>query len=339
VNDLLQPLWDPWGLLLLAGVGVAVAALANGMETGLYRVNRIRLRLAAGRGDRRAATLLSLQEDLPGQIIVCLLTYNAGAYLTTVVVTTLVAEAGWAGSPLAVEATATAVVTPLLFAFADVVPKTVFALEADRWTYRLASAMRWAYRLMRAVGLVPVLRGLSGLALRLVGGTARAGAEVFSPRQRLRAVIQEGLAEGVITGYQGELAERVLALRHKRVAEVMIPMREVAAVPVDATRTRLQRELRRHSFSRLPVYETRRDRIVGIVHVHDLLARDRLDLSEVMRRDVVRLRPETPVGTAMVRMRRARAAMAVVEDARGRALGIVTIKDLVEEIVGDLAQW
>jgi len=335
----LLDLLTPWGLYVLAAVGVGIAALANGMETGLYRVNRVRLRLEAARGNRRARTLMELLADLRGQIIVCLIFYNGGTYLATIMVTTLVQAAGWAESSVGVEVVATAILTPLLFVFADVTPKNVFATEANRLAYPLAVPMRWAGRTLRALGVIPVLGLVSDLVLRIARRGRKQEANPFTPRQRLRALIREGLAEGVITGYQDELAEKVLALRDRTVRDVMIPMRHVAAVPVGVTHSRFARELARHSYSRLPVYEKHRGNVVGIVHIHDVLARDKFDVAAAMHRDVVRLPADTTVAAAMVRMRRSRAAMAVVTDDRGRAVGIVTIKDLVEEIVGDLATW
>jgi len=329
----------PWGLYVLAGAGVLLAALANGMETGLYRLNRVRLRLEAEKGNRRARILRDLLRDLPGQIVVCLVIYNGGAYLTTIMVTTLVANAGWVESLIAVEVIATAILTPLLFVFTDVTPKSLFALEADRWAYPLAGPMRWAHRVLRGIGLVPVLKGVSALMLRIARRRAGGQASTFTPRQRLQAVIREGLAEGVISGYQGQLAEQVLALRDKTVGEVMISMKQAAAVPVDVTQARFARELGRHSYSRLPVYENHRANVVGIVHINDVLAQEGFDVAAAVRREVVRLTPETAVSVALFRMRGERAAMAVVGDAKGRAIGILTVKDLVEEIVGDLAAW
>ncbi len=340
MNAVLE-LLDPWGLYLLALAGMAVAALANGMETGLYRLNRIRLRLRGGQGDRRAAVLLALLKDLHGTIIVCLIACNGGVYLTTIVVTTLVAASGWVETAVGVEVLATAILTPLFFVFTEVAPKSIFALEADRWTYPLAHPMRWAYALLRGVGLVPALKGVSNLVLRIARTCGAEGANPFTPRQRLRAVIREGVAEGVITGYQDELVEKVLGLRERPVRQVMISMRYVAAVPANVSRQRFSRELSRHSYTRLPVYEKHRDNVVGIVRINDVLAEwgQAFDLSRVMSREVVTVPPEMTVSAAMLRMRGARAAMAVVRDTRGRAVGIITIKDLVEEIVGELAAW
>ena len=339
--DMVLEWLDPWGLYLAALVGLAVASLANGMETGLYRVNRVRLRVRGGHDDPRARTLLALLDDLRGMIIVCLIGYNGGVYLTTVVVTTLVAASGWVDTAVGVEVLATAILTPVFFVFTDVTPKSIFAVEADRWTYPLARPMRWAYTALRGVGLVPALKGVSDLVLRVARKYGTEGANPFTPRERLRAIIREGVAEGVITGYQDELVEKVLGLREQPVRDVMIPMRDVAAVPANVSRQRFIKELSRHSYTRLPVYEKHRDNVVGIVRINDVLAEgdEPFDLSRLMSRDVVAVPPEMTVSAAMFRMRQARAAMAVVQDAKGRAVGIITIKDLVEEIVGELAAW
>jgi CBS domain containing-hemolysin-like protein len=330
-----------WPALGLAVAGLLVAALANGVETGLYRLNRIRLRLRAASGDRRAKTLLALLADLRGLIIVCLVIYNGGAYLATVMVTMGVVAAGWVEGSGRVEMLTTAILTPIFFVFADVVPKSIVAYAADSWTQRMAGALRWTYRLLYGVGLVPALKGLSALVLWIARQPE--GANPFHPRQRLRAFLREGAAEGAISGYQDELAEKVLTLREKTVGQVMIPLAHAASVPVDIGRDPFVEELRRHSYSRLPVWEGRKENVIGIVRINDVLAEGEgagaFDLRAVMSRDVLAVPSDMPVGQAMFRMRKARAPMAVVQNASGRPVGIMTIKDLVEEIVGELAAW
>ncbi len=326
-----------YGLYLAAAAGLAISFVASAVETGSYRLNRIRLRLRADGGDGRAAVLLRLLGDLPGLIISILIVNNVGNYLLTAAVTALVARWVAGGDDVAVQLTATAVAAPILFVFCEVLPKNVFAFAPGERMCRLAKAIRAVYWGLWAVGLVPALKGISALVLRVA--RRRGATSPFTPRQRLRAIIREGLAEGVITGYQDQLAEKVLALRDTTVGGVMIPLRHVAAVPVDVTQRRFARELARHSYSRLPVYEKHRDNVVGIVHINDVLAREAFDVAAVMRGDVVRLPPDMTVSAALLRMRRGRAAMAVVSDSKGRAVGIVTIKDLVEEIVGELAAW
>jgi putative hemolysin len=228
----------------------------------------------------------------------------------------------------------------VFFVLTDVTPKSLFAYEADRWMYRLARVLGGAHALMRVVGLVPALKGISTLILRI----ARSGggrANPFHPRQRLRAFLREGAAEGVITGYQHELVDKVLTLGDRKVRHAMIPLSRVTSVAVDTTRQGFIEHVRRHAHSRLPVWEDRRENIVGIVHITDVLGNhegEAFDLRRVMG-PALDVTPDVPVGKAMVRMQRARAAMAVVRDRKGRAAGIITMKDLVEEIVGELAVW
>jgi CBS domain containing-hemolysin-like protein len=339
--ETLRMLLVRFGPYLAVLAGILVAAVANGMETGIYRLNRIRLRLRAEAGDRRARTLAGLLGDVRGLIVVCLVGYNVGVYVATAFVTTLVEGAGWARGPVGVEILATVLLAPIFFVFTDVTPKSIFTYEADRWMYRLAGLLRGGYVVLRSVGLVPALKGASTLVLRIAHGRDGARANPFHPRQRLRAFLREGAAEGVITGYQDELVERVLALRERQVRDVMIPLARVTAVEAGIGREQFVEQLRAHSYSRLPVWEGRQDHIVGIVHINDVLGAEAgpFDLGRVMTRQVVEVPPEMPVGQAMFRMRAERAAMAVVCNPRGRAVGIITIKDLVEEIVGELAVW
>jgi CBS domain containing-hemolysin-like protein len=329
-----------WWLYVALLVGIVVAALASGLETGLYRLNRIRLRLRIESGDARAKVLQTLLADLRGMIIVSLIGVACGQYLVTVVVTTLVASAGWTDSTLAVELLATLILMPLLFVLTDVVPKSIFVAEADHWMYPMARPVRRVYRALRAVGILAAMKGISNLVVRIAHRGEAEAAEPFHPRQRLRAILGEGAAEGVISRYQHELVNKVLSLRERLVREVMIPMGRVAAVPVTIDRGRFIEELRKHSFTRLPVWEGKKENVIGIVRINDVLAAgDSFDLASMMSRDFVAVPPDMTVSHALLEMQKARTAIALVRDDKGRTVGLITIKDLVEEIVGELAAW
>jgi putative hemolysin len=328
-------------LYLAALAGMALSFLASAVETGSYRLNRIRLRIRADAGDRGAAALLVLLRDLRGLIVTVLISNNLANFVVTAAVTTLVAETAIEQSDLVVEMLSTAIVAPLLFVFCELLPKNVFAFNPEARMCRLAAGVRAAYRLFSWTGLVPALKGLSTLVLRVAGKKQAAGANPFTPRQRLRALLRESAAEGVISGYQSELVEKVLALRDVSVRKVMIPLGHVVAVPLGITREQFIAGMREHSFTRLPVYVGARESIVGIVRIDDAIGAEggTFDLSAVMSRDVLSISTDAAVSQAMFRMRKARAAMAVVRDSRNGAVGIITIKDLVEEVVGELGAW
>jgi len=331
-----------WLWLVLAA-GILLSFLCSGIETGLYRLNRIRLRLRADSGDRRAHILQDLLADLRGMIIVCLLGNNVANYAVTAVATVFVAASGWVTDSSGVTILTTLIVAPLLFVFAEVTPKSLFAAEADHWMYPMARPLKACYASLRLAGILPALHGISHLILRAANRREAEGSDPFHPRQRLRAVLSESAAEGVISGYQHELVTKVLALREKLVRDVMIPMGRVAAVPAGIDMAAFLEHLRRHAYSRLPVWQGRRENVVGIVHINDVLAAkphaSPLDLASVMSREFVSVPADMTVSQAIFRMRKARAAMAIVRDEKDRAVGILTIKDLVEEIVGELAAW
>jgi putative hemolysin len=328
----------PW---ILAVAGFLLAAVGAGVETGLYRLNRIRLRLRAEGGDRRAAILVSLLRDLRGMIIVCLVWTNVGTFMVTAAGSTLMATVGLSLNPFAREVLTTLVLAMILFVFAEVAPKSIFTAEADHWLYPMARPLKMAYLVLRGTGIVPALSAVSNLVLKIARRAGLPPAEPFTPRQRLRAVLSEGAAEGIISGYQHELVDRVLGLRERLVRDAMIPLGRVAAVSVGISRAAFLDELRQHSYSRLPVWEGRRDNIIGIVHINDVLAEtgEAMNLATLVQRQFVVVTPEMPIGHALFRMREFRAAMAIVRDDKGRTIGILTIKDLVEEIVGELAAW
>jgi putative hemolysin len=339
-ETLLALLANGW-LWAAALAGFLVSAIASGVETGLYRLNRIRLRLRADAGDRRAGILLGLLRDLRGMIIVCLIGTNIGNFAVTAVATVLVASTGWVAAGTGLQVLTTLLLTPILFIFAEVAPKSIFTAEADHWMYPMARPLRASYTLLRTTGILPALSLLSNLVLRLASRAGVKAADPFTPRQRLRAVLSESAAEGIISGYQHELVDRVLGLRERLVRDAMIPFGRVASVAVDVSREAFLEELRRHSYSRLPVWEGRRDNIIGLIHINDVLASQdgSLGLAGLVQRQFVVVPPEMPVGHALYRLRQLRAAMAIVRDAKGRTVGILTVKDLVEEIVGELGAW
>ncbi|MDP6381015.1 MAG: CNNM domain-containing protein [Phycisphaerae bacterium] len=325
--------------LLYVGLGcfILVAAFYNGVETGAYRLNRLRLWLRAESGDPRARAIQHLVADTRGLICVTLVGYNIGVYAVTTITTALLMVRG--GPQIRAEFWATLILTPVLFVLTDVTPKTLFAVEADRWMYRAAPVIRGSAMLFRSLGLVSVLKASGSLLLWLTGRRG-AGAEMREPRQRLRAFLRECAHSGVLSEYQGELAENVLNLRHVHLSEVMIPLGSVQSVSADVSRQDFMRLIRGHNFSRVPVYEDRRAGVVGIVNVCDALGVEegRLDM-RALAQPALRLPEDRSVSKGLLAMQKAGAAMAIIVGRKGQAVGMVTVKDLVEEIVGELAEW
>ena len=153
----------------------------------------------------------------------------------------------------------------------------------------------------------------------------------------MKYLLMESTEEGVLTPYQNVIAENILSLRDLRVRSVMIPLSRVAAVEEEAGKERVLELVRRYNFSRFPVYREQKWRVVGVINVLDALGEEFSVRGSV--RDAPVLSPWDTVASALHELRVAKQPMGIVSDGTGRAVGLVTMKDLVEEIVGELAEW
>lgn len=155
----------------------------------------------------------------------------------------------------------------------------------------------------------------------------------------IEALVEAAEEEGIIAPEQGDLIEQVVEFSDKRVREVMTPRPDIVAVSADSTLEELHAKFVEKHFTRMPVYEKSLDDIIGVVYPQDLLHVADTDLPKRRVRDLVRpvlFMPETKAGSDLLReMRQKNQPLAVVIDEHGTVAGIVTIEDLVEEIVGE----
>ncbi|MFM1832927.1 MAG: hypothetical protein RLZZ461_1243 [Planctomycetota bacterium] len=319
------------GAITIAAGGVVASALCSGLETGLYVVNRVRLAVRAGRGERRAARL-ERELERPDRLLATLLIANnaanyAGSLGVAAVIETLV-------SPIwAIVVLNTLVVVPILFVLGETVPKDLFRTRADQWTPRFATGLGVARTLLTLVGLVPLFAAISNLVRWLVGERSE---DAGSPRARVTRFIRESHASGSLSEAQLDLADRAMAMRRRTVSGEMTPWRQVATVSFEDSSLDGRSLARRTVRSRLPVVD--RGRVVGLVEVQELLLNGG-DLQAATDSTVPRFDPTTPAFAALESLRRQRRPVGIVEDASGRPLGMVTLKDLVEPLLGDLRAW
>jgi len=326
-------------LLLLGAAGaLALSAFFSGSETGVYCLNRVRLRVAAEEGDGRAARLereMRRPEDL---VITTLLGTNVTDYLVTASVTALLLSA--ALSHGLAEIYATLIVTPLILVFGGIIPKDWFRQESNRLMLLLSWPLLLCKRGAQLCGAIWLLRGISHRLMHWIDPQRSVSQGELLPRTRTLHLLREGAAHGGLTLFQRDLIERVLNLSDVRVGQVMVPLARVAAVPDDIVRDDLLRVARMAHFSRLPVYHGRPERMIGVVTVFDVITDPQArPVIEHVRKPLM-LEAHMSVSAALLTMQRELAAMAVVQDRRkGMCVGILTLKDLVEEIVGDLEAW
>ena len=166
---------------------------------------------------------------------------------------------------------------------------------------------------------------------------------VVGPRAEILTLFQESAATGMLTGTQQDLVQRALRLARISVREVMIPWNRVVGVPSAMSLEGFRALVKRYNVSRLPVLGRSTTEVLGIVDVMETLAPQAagakgFKLSAHLH-PVMTLIAEQNVRSAITLMQRARQTIAVVVDRQNRAIGLVTMKDLIEELVGDLETW
>lgn len=325
-------IWAALALIFLIGAG-----FYSGTEMGLYSLNRLRLRLRVGReNDRIARMLLSLSDHRERSVLSVLLTQNVMNYLLTVATVTLIMRLTGMGGDQA-DIYAAVILSPITFVFGDVVPKNWFHGHANRLMYPAAPLVQACVLLFRYTGVLWVLESLTRLLARITGQeeseTLRGG------RNEVIGLFRETAAVGTLTEEQTRMMERVMNLSNVRLGHIMIPREHVISLPANADRRAFEQIVRRHNFSRLPVLAGDRRNVTGVVNIYDVLADQSGGPISNWFRPPVTIPAQASATQALLQLRQAHEAMGIVVDPRRGFVGIVTLKDLVEEIFGELGAW
>ncbi|MFW6189929.1 MAG: CNNM domain-containing protein [Planctomycetota bacterium] len=319
---------------LLMLLGLLVSAFHSGAETGFYCVNRLRLRLRSEQ-NRRAAGALQALVNRP-QLAICTLLVgtNVGNYVTTVLFTDELRQAGYA---VRADLYSSLILPPILLVFSEILPKSLFQHHAERLMYRAVWPLRVSEVLFYPFSAL--LRGVSRIPQLLVSEPSRPRKSALT-RDNFQFYLSEGAAKGTLTSFQRTMAENIMRLRGVRVDSTMTPLPEVVMIEEGADYAELSELLREHRYSRLPVYREERDDIVGMINVLDVasVADAEPSVRELVR-EVLTVTRDASVADALATLRDRKQQFAGVNNEEGRAVGIVTAKDLVEEIVGELEAW
>jgi putative hemolysin len=333
-------------VLILAG-GVFAAA-----EIALLTVRRTRLDQLAEEGRRGARTAKRLVDDPQRflatiQVAITFLGFLAsaiGAVAFSAVIADAVAAIPWEPVQSAAETIAFILVTLLIaltsIIAGELVPKTLALNFPERFALLAARPLALLERFLNP--LVWLTTTISGFMVRLFGGRERPQTGLLSVEE-LKLLVETGSAQGQIEEAEKEMIHGVIELGDKQIHEVMIPRIGIKAVEVDEPIDEVLDLIVKAGHSRVPVYRENLDNIVGILYAKDLLPyllpspteREPIDIRALAR--PAAYVPETKrVDEMLTEMRSARRHIAIVVDEYGGTAGLVTIEDLVEEIVGDI---
>jgi putative hemolysin len=317
-------------LLGLAGACVAATMFFSAAEMAFIAANRVRLRHLAEDGNAVAARYL----ETFGHPERMLSTAKVGVPMMHIIASS---AATFALLPVLGPYAAlvvTLVLTPVMLVFGEIIPKAV----AREWATPL---ILWLYRPLTGATIVlaPVVAFSSAIVaalLRLVGAR-QDDTRQFVSREELKVLLSLEPGEAEVTTQEAEMIGAIFRLGDTAVREIMVPLVDAVMLPDTAAPRDAIALVRERGFSRLPIYRQRETNVVGVVTAMDLLRRgaEAHRLDELMRQPYYV--PETKrIDDLLREMQRARIHMAVVVDEYGGATGIVTLEDIVEEIVGEI---
>ena len=310
---------------------LALSAFFSSAETALTTVNRLRVRTLVDDGDPRAIILSKVIDD-PGKLLSAILIGNNIVNIAASSIATLLATEffGSAGAGIA-----TGVMTLLVLIFGEVTPKTMASLKAEKIALSYAKIV---YGLMFVfTPLIFILDLLSGGLLRLFGIDPDKRDDSVT-EEDLRTIVEAGHEDGVLETEEHKMINNVFDFGDHQAKDIMVPRVDMCFLKLDATYEDFMELYKEEKFTRIPVYEETRDNVIGILNVKDLLLYDRTQEFHV--RDFLREAYYTyefkNTSELMMEMRKDSISIAIVLDEYGATAGLVTLEDLLEEIVGDI---
>ena len=312
-----------------------LSAFFAGTETGIYRISRFQIRIGSEKGRPSYKMLLRILQDGQGLILSLLLGNNLVNYLLTGLLTFMFLRLSSAERLAGIYATA--VLTPVLFVFGEMIPKTLFYYKANT----LVPAMAWLnwffYRLFTLTGSVWLLKSCSrilSLLFRLKIDTTKV--VDASKRHQVHQIIHETREEGLLSSTQKKMMSRLIEIPHIPVSEAMVKLRDAEMVPVDTNREELLDHLKKSQFTRQLVYQANRSQILGCIHVYQTLGKGE-PLTDLTNEITTLLEIDRNVSIIdainLLLDQHERMALVVASTQKEkRPVGIITITDLIEEI-------
>lgn len=319
-------------LFIIVGLLLGLSAFFSGSETALMAVNRYRLRTKAEQGHRGAMLAQKLLQR-PDRLIGLILLGNN-------IVNILVAQlCGYIGYRLHGElgfAIATAVLIFVVLVFAELAPKTLAAIHSDKVAYPAA----YIYSAVQYVGypIVVLINFVANNTLRLCGVRLDADQGASLGREELKTAVNE--AAGLISADHQTMLHSILDLEQITVEDIMIPRNEVLGIDLDDDWDEVCQQITRAPYTRMPIFREHIDNVIGFIHMRKVLpSAINNELTEQELLDTMREPYFIPEGTSLneqlINFRRERRRIGLVVDEYGDIQGLVTLEDLLEEIVGE----
>ncbi len=323
-----------WLYIISLAALVALSAYFSASETAFSTVNRIRLKKLAKEGNKKASRALKIADRFDSAISTILIGNNivniAAASIGTLLFTGLMGPSGAGVSTL--------VMTVVVLIFGEVMPKSVANEYSESFAMFSAGALSVLMKVFSPfVWCFAKLK--KALSKKLAGPMGEAASQPSVTEEELKVIIDEIQDEGVLEEQESDLVQSALEFDEICVNEVLTPRVDVVGVELGDSIESIRDLFFAERYSRLPVYEKNIDNIVGILNQQEFIMRlvkgQRFQVADILQRALY-VPPTKKISVLLGELQREKLHMAVVTDQYGGTLGIVTIEDLLEELVGDI---
>nr|WP_330390486.1 hemolysin family protein [Blautia sp. Marseille-P3201T] len=309
---------------------ICLSAFFSSAETSMTTVNKIRIQALADQGDKKAQTLLKVIED-SGKLLSTILIGNNIVNISASSLATTLTMRLFGNAAVSIS---TGIITLLVLIFGEITPKTLATVHAEKMALSYAKIIHILMFILTPV--IFIVNKLAQGVLTLMRIDASAKGNTITEHE-LRTLVNVGHEEGVIESEERQMIYNVFDFGDSQAEDVMIPRIDVTFADVNSSYEDLVALFRNEKHTRFPVFEDTTDNIIGIVNVKDLLLTGKEDFSvRKILREAYFTYEYKKTSELLMEMKENSVTFAVVLDEYGATSGIVTLEDLIEEIVGDI---
>ena len=325
--------------ILIIIILLILSAYFSSAETALTTVNKIRMRSLAEENSKAAKRVFKLIEE-PSKMLSAVLICNnivnlSASSISTSYAFSICKRIGMENSTSLFAGIATGILTVLILIFGEITPKTWATINADKLAIAYAPIILLLMKVLTPV--IWFVNLFSSGILKLMG-IQNSNKNISMTESELRTIVDVSHEEGVIEEDEKDMINKVFDLGDAKAKDVMVPRVHVVMAEIDSTYKDLLEIFREEKFTRIPIYQDKIDNIVGVVNMKDLLMYDdfsHFDMQKILRKPKFTYENKK-VSELLIEMKQSTFNLAIVMDEYGEFSGIVTLEDIIEEIVGDV---
>lgn len=313
---------------------IIIRGFFAGSETGLVSASKIKVEVLASEGDKKAKIIKPMLDNLEYVLVMTLVGTNLMTAInaqTAKALTSQLPFPEWIDTGIR-DLISTTWLTVMTLIFAEILPKTIYRMKADNIILRYAYLIKIADIVLYPISML--MEKISSFTTKII-----AGSQDDTGMTREELIIAASISEkgGTIYQEQKQMIHGVLDLADQTVEKIMVPLVDIVSVEKDTSLDEFYEIFSENRFSRMPVYEERIDNIIGVVNLLDVLyAEEPSETITPFIREVNYIPETKSVNSLLLELQQSHNLMAIVVDEYGGVVGLVTIEDLIEEIVGEI---